>query len=427
MNKYLCLLASTFILLCRQVSASVITLDGVTWYGFNDYGTMSCPVDGQVVVGFCVRGWPTYGCEVSGTQYDFAIACSDNPTDDIAWTDTTGTVTEEKATLSSWTDACPSDAPIMSGITIDKSSYTLQCEPENTEAVVVDDSSTFTICVNTFSELYYCPYGSVLTRMCIGDCGTDICSGKTTGLGMQCTYVAAYEYIETTSYSGNNDDSTYSIVDCSSHHRDVSTDVEYTMTNTITVDSSVTTTSESSSTSSSTVTDSIKASEKISTDVGLVTGELSLDEEYSVETSFTKSSTYITAQFEGTEKTQEVDQTFTLTGGYVWNVVSFGASIQAYGDYSVVYTKYQPGYGTFPVLGGSVTSTNVTEDVSIVNTDINDSDFILALSSEYYDKDYLKGTSCEDIASDYLTSSGIFVTSRRLQDRRGLLRGGKKD
>lgn len=95
------------------------------------------------------------------------------------------------------------------------------------------------------------------------------------------------------------------------------------------------------------VTNILNSLAKISASDGLpagtVTASASASAGQSVTTTMSTSKSYMQQQYSGTTRTQDISQELTLIGGLTWNVLLWGAIVDAYGNYDTQYYKYLPG------------------------------------------------------------------------------------
>jgi len=378
-----------------------------------------------VIVGMCGqlynhRNEKYTRCKINDRNFDFTIQCATIPSISLSWTDTNDAGVDVKSEAAKYA-TCPTGT-LATGIS---NGVDLKCAKENpSEAVVLDHTDTVTICGD--EETVSCPDGYVMTKMCNAidknhdsynlnkkdGCHHDICSGASgyVSNGVLCTAVAAYKYHDTVDAVANDEKARFEIHDCKSDFIDHPTDLTYTVTNTIRHTSSVRTETKSSSESGTKITDTLKTAVTISLEAGLPVGKLKTDvgteESNTVETSFSTSQSYIDEQYSSTEREQSVSQELTLTGGLAWNILSWGASVEAHGDYVARYYSYRP--GSEPEI--------ITEDVMIANTDLNDNNYLIGLDSSNFDEEYLRMTSCETIADHYMNREGPFADTSSESD-----------
>merc|ERR1712216_1068647 len=152
-----------------------------------------------------------------------------------------------------------------------------------------------------------------------------------------------------------------------------------------------------------TVTDTLSNSFSISAERGLYGAEVTVSNEFefgkAVETYRVNSVSYVNEQYNEETREHNISRELSLQGGLTWKILSWGAAVTAVGSYKPIYTKIIPGADT----------ETVEEDVLISNLDLNESNFLLAMSSADFDENYLRN-SCRTIAEDFMTFQALLRT-----------------
>jgi hypothetical protein len=302
--------------------------------------------------------------------------------------------------------------------------------------VQLNRTDAYAIC-DSYPQRLSCAPGYAMLSACAGSgCNTGACSGQpSTILGLQCVRVTGYQYegLAAGSPVPNNATASWQVVSCNLQNIDYTSasptsQATYTIDNTVTQQSSVSSTVEATQSSGTSITQSTGSQYEISSSGGLPVGKLLLMtgemageaamarhvrrlgsttstntsySGYEVETTFDTSSSYISQQYQSVTLSKTISETVYLSGGYMWDVVSWGVAITTSGNYTVNYREYGPG----------LVATSVQEEVQQTNTALSDTTYLLVLSSQYYTESYLSSTDCDTIASDYMSGSAPFTNN----------------
>jgi hypothetical protein len=420
------------------------------WDGYHQSSsqtTVSCARTGELITGLCVapKGDAEYQCQVNGQTYDNAVQCSKNPNPQAPSGDLATWLDSSKApsggvTNGNWA-SCPSNQ-LPSSISFTSSTtqggpatMSFQCSAMSS-GVQLNRTDAYAIC-DSYPQRLSCAPGYAMLSACAGSgCNTGACSGQpSTILGLQCVRVTGNQYLGLADGSPVADNSTASwqVVSCNMQNIDYTsaspeTQATYTIDNTVTQQSSVSTTVESTQSSGTSITQSTGSQYEISSSGGLPVGKLVLMSAemageaalarrvrglgsttdtnttysgYDVQTSFDTSTSYINQQYQSVTLSKTISETVYLSGGYVWDVVSWGVAVTTAGNYTVNYRQYGPG----------LVATSVQEQVRQTSTALSDTTYLLVLSSQYYTESYLSSTDCATIASDYMSGSEPFTNN----------------
>ena len=398
------------------------------WKGTNDMTQYLRCDEGEVMVNMCVKGYDWRPCKMHNKKYDFMIQCakvqrSPDTGSNIHWT-RLGSDSEkiQEAEFGHYA-SCTADESgrpmVATGLRVekqkDKRHHQLICKPiSDYEGLVLDPADTHTICTSDDHRWALCPAGYAVTKTCAfgrkTGCETDICTGrkpkgaKKVLAGVQCTAIAGFTYKETVESEGDEEESFFEVENCKDELQFSETDIAYSVENSVSLTASVRAEVVNTSEQGRTVTDTLSNSFSISAERGLYGAEVTVSNEFefgkAVETYRVNSVSYVKEQYNEETREHNISRELSLQGGLTWKILSWGAAVTAVGSYKPIYTKIIPGADT----------ETVEEDVLISNLDLNESNFVLALSSADFDANYLRN-SCRAIAEDFMTLSGPFANN----------------
>ncbi|KAL3903357.1 MAG: hypothetical protein SGILL_010475 [Bacillariaceae sp.] len=387
------------------------------WKPINGEGRdAECGV-GQIVAGLCVSpGKDKHQCVVNDKKYFGAYKCAQIAEEDFPW------IEKSRRKDEGYWAKCPLGT-LISEVRFKDGYNTITCSPlAESGAVEIDYTDTETLCNKTPSKLMQCPEGYAMIETCNAydtkkkyGCDTEGrfggCSGKgsDTVFGGVCARVTGYKYLGLKANEEGKDEgqilpdaSGAYIQNCDNQKYLLQgSDLERTYINTVSHKSSLKDVDSGSTTSRNKITHELNVENKITaegkTPTGKITNELTTGYKFGVESELTENESYMKEQYNETERKLEISETIRFDKGGLYSVLSWGMYINSFAKYTPQYAIYSPGD----------TSGVVTEDLTMRNSDLDPTKFMLVLSDEVFSAEYLS-LPCQEIAADFMTMSGEF-------------------